>query len=127
MVKQGASSVLDVLKSGDELSSDNNESDECDSTNNIEITEERVEHGGTDSEQGNELISSSSSSMPSLISVLRAPRLSDLVRKKRTQTNNPGKCKKTRSSSLAGSDPKGVKPKDRLKKFPDEQLRFGLF
>ena len=36
MAKQcarGASSVLDALNSGDELSSDNNESDECDYTN----------------------------------------------------------------------------------------------
>ena len=43
MAKQGArgaSSVLDSLNSGDELSIDNNESDECD------ITEERIEHGG---------------------------------------------------------------------------------
>ena len=64
MAKQGArgvGSVLDALNSGNELSSDNNESDECDNTNNIEITEERIEHGGTDSEQGNELIISSSS------------------------------------------------------------------
>ena len=122
MAKQGASNVLDALNSGDELSSDNNESDECDNTSDIEITEERIEHDGTDSEQGNELTSSSSSSVPSLLSVLRSPRLSDLVRKRKTQTNNPGKRKKTRSSSSAGSDPKGVKPQDRLKKFPDEQL-----
>ena len=66
MAKQGArgaGSVLDALNSGNELSSDNNESDECDNTNDIEITEERIEHGGTDSEQGNELISSSSLNM----------------------------------------------------------------
>ena len=70
MAKQGArgaSSVLDALNSGDELSSDNNESDECDNTNDIEITEERIEHGArhgeTDSEQGNELTSSSSLDM----------------------------------------------------------------
>ena len=111
MVKQSASSVLDVLNSGDELSSDNNESDECNRANDIKITEERIEHGGTDSEQGNELTSSSLSSVPSLAGVLRAPRLSDPVRKRRTQTNYLGKHKKTRSSSSAGSDPKGVKPK----------------
>ena len=64
MAKQGAQGALN---SGDELSSDNNESDECDNTNDIdiEITEERIEHayGGTDSEQGNELTSSSSLNM----------------------------------------------------------------
>ena len=87
-----ASSVLDAQNSGEELSSD--ESDECDNTSDLEITEERSEQGATDSEQGNELTSSSSSSLPSLLSVLRAPRLSDLVRKSKTQANNPGKCKK---------------------------------
>lgn len=119
-----ASSVLDALNSGEEISSDNDESDECDNSSDLEITEERIAEadGGTDSEQGNELTSSSSSSVPSLLSVLRAPRLSDLVRKRKTQTNNPGKRKKTRSSSSAASDPKGVKPQDRVKKFPDEQL-----
>ena len=84
MAKQGASSVLDALNSGDELSSNNNESDECNSTNNIEITEERIEHGRTDSKQGNELTSGSSLSVPSLLSVLCAPRLSNLVRKRKT-------------------------------------------
>ena len=44
---------MHVLNSGDELLSNNNESDECDSTNDIEITEERIEHGRIDSEQGN--------------------------------------------------------------------------
>ena len=117
-----ASSVLDALNSGEELLSDKNESDEYDNTSDVAISEERNEQGGTDSEQGNELTSSSSSSVPSLLSVLRAPRLSDLARKRKTQTNNPGKRKKTRSSSSACSDPKGVKPQDRLKKFPDEQL-----
>ena len=63
MAKQGASSELYALNSGDELSSNNNESDKCDSTNDIKITEERIEHCLTNSEQGNELTSSSSSSM----------------------------------------------------------------
>jgi len=65
MAKQSASSVLDALNSGDELLSNNHESDECDNTSDIEITEERIKHGETDSEQRNELTSSSSSSMPS--------------------------------------------------------------
>ena len=38
-----ASSVLDPLNSGEELSSD--ESDECDYTSDLEITEERSEQG----------------------------------------------------------------------------------
>ena len=38
-----ASGVLDALNSGEELSSD--ESDECDNTSDLEITEERSEQG----------------------------------------------------------------------------------
>ena len=124
MAKQSnptASSVLDALNSEEEISSEDNES-EYDNTSDCEVTEERmdqeIKQGGTDSEQG----PSSSSSIPSLLSVLRAPRLSDLTRKRKTQTN-PGKPhKKTRPTSSAASEPKGVKPQDRLKKFPKEQL-----
>ena len=120
-----ASSVLDALNSEEEISSDDNESERY-NTSDCEFTEERtdqeIEHGGTENEQGNELTSSSSSSSPSLLSVLRAPRLSDLTRKRKTQTN-PGKPrKKTLPSSSVRSEPKGVKPHDRLKKFPNEQL-----
>ena len=114
MAKQSnptASSVLDALNSEEEISSEDNES-EYDNTSDCEVTEERtdqeIEQGGTDSEQG----PSSSSSIPSLLSVLRAPRLSDLTRKRKTQTN-PGKPrKKTRPTSSAASEPKGVKPQD---------------
>ena len=116
------SRVLDALNSEEEISSDDYES-EYDNTSGV--TEERMDQGTeqteTDSEQGNGLTSSSSSSIPSLLSVLRAPRLSDLTRKRKTQTNR-GKRKKIRPSSSATSDPKGVKPQDRVKKFPDEQL-----
>ena len=78
-----ASSVLDALNSEEEISSDDNESERF-NTSDCEFTEERtdqeIEHGGTENEQGNELTSSSSSYSPSLLSVLRAPRLSDLTR-----------------------------------------------
>ena len=74
-----------------------------------ERTDQEIEHGGTESKQGNKLTSSSSSSVSSLLSVLRAPRLSDLTRKRKTPTN-PGKLrKKTRPSSSVRSEPKGVK------------------
>ena len=43
-----ANSVLDALNSGEESSSDNNESDECDNTSNVKINEERIKQGGTD-------------------------------------------------------------------------------
>ena len=75
-----ASSVLDALNSEEEISSDDNESEHyntCDCEFTEERTDQEIEHGGTESEQGNKLTSSSSSSVPSLLSLLRAPRLSD--------------------------------------------------
>ena len=78
----------------------------------------------TESDQGTELeMNKSSDSMPvpSLLSVLRVPKLSDLTRKKKVQCN-PGKHKKVHSSSSTSSEPKGVTPQDRVKKFRNEQL-----
>ena len=60
--------------------------------------------------------------MSSLLSVLRTPRLSDLRRKRKVQANSGGKYKKARPSSSVNSGPKGIKPQDQLKKFPNEQL-----
>ena len=71
----------------------------------------------TESDQGTELeMNKSSDSMPvpSLLSVLRVPKLSDLTRKRKVQCN-PGKRKKVRSSSSTSSEPKGVMPQDRVK------------
>ena len=70
-----------------------------------------------ESDQGTELeMNKSSDSMPvpSLLSVLRVPKLSDLTRKRKVQCN-PGKCKKVRSSSSTSSEPKGVTLQDRVK------------
>ena len=58
--------------------------------------------------------SSSSLSVPSLLSVMHGPRLSDLIGKRKTQTNNPGKRKKTCSSSSA----KGSKAKRLTEEIP---------
>ena len=55
------------------------------------------------------IVAGSSSSVSSLLSVLRTPRLSDLTRKRKVQANSG---KKTCFSSLANSDPKGIKPQD---------------
>ena len=75
----------------------------------------------TDSEQGNEGEKMNSTSVPSLLSVLCAPELSDLTRKRKTQSN-PGKHKKVRTSSSTSSEPKSVKAVDRVRKYPNEQL-----
>ena len=70
------------------------------------------------SDQGTELeMNKSSDSMPvpSLLSVLRVPKLSDLTRKRKVQCNS-GKHKKVCSSSSTSSEPKGVTPQDWVKK-----------
>ena len=74
----------------------------------------------TDSEQGNKG-EMNSTSIPSLLSVLRAPKLSDLTRKRKIQSN-PGKHKEVCASSSTSSEPKGVKAVDRVKKYLNEQL-----
>ena len=75
----------------------------------------------TDSEQGNEGEKMNLTSVPSLLSVLLAPKLSDLTRKRKIQSN-PGKCKKVCTSSSTSSEPKIVKAVDRVRKYPNEQL-----
>ena len=72
---------------------------------------------GTDSESR----SSASTSVHSLLSVLRAPKLSDLTRKRKIQSK-PTKRKKIRSSSSTSLEPKSVRPQDWIKRFPSKQL-----
>ena len=64
-----------------------------------------------------------SKSVPSLLSVLRAPKSSDLTRKRKIKSNS-GKRNKVHASSSAicSSESKGVKAVDRVKKYPNEQL-----
>ena len=64
---------------------------------------------------------SSSRSAISLLSVLRAPRPSDLTRQRKLQCN-PGKRKKNKTSSSIDSEPKGIKPQDRVRKYPYDCL-----
>ena len=62
---------------------------------------------------------SSANTMPTLLSVLRAPQPSDLMRPHQVKRNPPlGKKRHIQTSS----DPKSVLPKQRLKEFPDEAL-----
>ena len=63
---------------------------------------------------------SSSTSAISLLSVLRPPRPSDPTRKRKLQCN-PGKRKNKTSSSI-DSEPKGIKPQDRVRKYPYDCL-----
>ena len=99
---QSTSSVLTTLDS------DNGESDD-----------EYGDISKTESEQGTKLEmnkSCDSIPKPSLLSVLHAPKLSDLTRKRKAQCN-PGKHKKVHSSSSTSSESKGVMPQDWVKSF----------
>lgn len=62
-----------------------------------------------------------SASPPSILSVLRAPKLSDLARKRRVASNPPHDGKRHKSPSCA-SDPKSVTPAMRVKNYPGECL-----
>jgi len=99
----GTSSVLDALSS-DHSDVELSPPSEPEYDDVSETTSNSAHR--TDSEQGNELEMnrSSAASVPSLLSVLRAPKLSDLTRKRKIQCN-PGKRKKIRSNSSTSSDP----------------------
>ena len=60
-------------------------------------------------------------STANLLNVLKVPRPSDLTRKRKLQCN-PGKRKKTRLSSSSNSEPKGIKPEERVRKYPNDCL-----
>ncbi len=60
-------------------------------------------------------------SPPSILSVLRAPKLSDLARKRKVPSNPPHDGKRYKSPSCA-SEPKSVTPAMRVKSFPGEWL-----
>ena len=70
--------------------------------------------------------SSCNSTVPSLLAVLHAPKLSEISRKRKTYSNTNstrgGKRRKNRGSSSSASEPKNIKPQQRLKKYPNEQL-----
>ena len=56
----------------------------------------------------------------SILSTLRAPRLSEIARKRRVRTNPPKG--KRRSCSRGLCDPKSVRPGQRVKEHPEEEL-----
>ena len=124
-----SSTVLDAvnLSGSEDVSDQNTDSDieqlECDQDQGQgEPTSHAGLRAGSESITEGEMSSSmSSTSAPSLLNVLRAPRLSDLTRKRKLQCN-PGKRKKTKPSSSVNSEPKGVKPQDRVRKYPNESL-----
>ena len=77
-------------------------------------------HGGctTSASSCSELCSSSDSAVTSLLSCLRAPKASDLARKRRIQVNPP--VGKKRGKGCVTNDPKSVSPSERVKSYPTE-------
>ena len=117
-----SSTVLDEVNISDsEVSNDS----DAELSGVLESEEEQGEPSsvgaGNDNvaETGN---STNSTSAISLLSVLKAPTPSDLTRKRKLQCNQAGKRKKTRPSSSIKSEPKGVKPQNRVKKYPNDSL-----
>ena len=127
-----SSTVLDAVNISDLEVSDLQDYQDSDSdlehSRMLECEQERQEqgkptfHAGLSNVSEGEISSSTnSSSAASLLDVLRAPRPSDLTRKRKLQCN-PGKPKKATPSSCINSEPKGVKPQDRVKKYLNEYL-----
>ena len=113
-----SATLLDAINSDSELSDL-----DCDSDIQCEEDEEQLEQAEERGESNTEreTSSTSSNSAVSLLDVLRAPRPSDLTRKRKVQCN-PGKRKKVKPSSSSNSEPKGVKPQDRVRKYPNDCL-----
>ena len=109
--------VLDAMDISDseELSDHDSDSD----VEYIGMVECEQEQGESNISGGETSTSTSSTSATSLLNVLRAPRPSDLARKRKLQCN-PGKRKKTKTFS--NFDPKGVKPQDHVRKYPNDCL-----
>jgi len=62
-----------------------------------------------------------STTIPSLLNVLKAPKLSEISRKRETYKNTcGGKCRKAQNSSSSASEPKTVQPQHQLKQYPNE-------
>ena len=104
-----------VGSSSDSESSDNkiNECDSFFSDSNAGENEATNEHGNeTTSELSSALRTTpESTTIPSLLDVLRAPELSEISRKRKTYNNtHGGKRRKARSSSSSASEPKTVQP-----------------
>ena len=109
--------LLDTINCNSELSDHDYDSDiQCEEDEEQLAQDE--ERGESNSER--EMNIESLNSAVRLLDVLRAPRPSDLARKRKVQCN-PGKRRKVKPSS-SKSEPKGVKTQDRLRKYPNDCL-----
>ena len=84
-----------------------------------ELTELTNGSDGSDSES-DDLSTTPEPAQPSILERLRAPQRSDLARKRKVATNPPRGKQRSRGSSAISSDPKGVRPEQRIKDYPGE-------
>ena len=61
-------------------------------------------------------------SVPSLLAKLRAPKPSELARKRKVATNYRRGGKRRCTTSSSSSEPKSVTPQQRVRQFPNEEL-----
>ena len=106
-----------IVGSDSDSESSDDENDDCESLvsdlNSDGENEAYNEQGGNETPE--------STTVPSLLDVLRAPKLSEINRKRKTYSNTRGgKRRKARSSSSSASEPKNIQPQQRLKQYPNE-------
>ena len=116
----------EIVGSSSDSESCDNEINECDSL----FSDSKSGKNEITNEHGNETTSKLSSplratpestTIPSLLDVLRTPKLSEISRRKKTYNNTcGGKRRKARSSSSSASEPKTYQPEQQLKQYPNE-------
>ena len=83
--------------------------------------EVNMAHGNEVSSELTTTSFSESKAIPSLLDIFRSPKLSEISRKKKIYNNTCGGThRKTRSTSSSASEPKTVRPQQRLKQYPNE-------
>ena len=122
------SNIASVIGSLADNSSDSDESDdESDSSDGLEVVEKRStgKAGGTSYEESQETNTSyeetntsSNITVRSLLTILKAPKQSDLTRKRKVAVNPPTGKRKCKSNKGLAS----VKPHQRTNEFPNESL-----
>jgi len=112
------SNISSVINSLTDSSSDSDESyDENDSSDGLEVVEE-MSTGKARSTHSEENNTNSNITVRSLLTVLKAPKQSDLTRKRKVAVNPPTGKRKCKSAKGLAS----VKPLQRTTEFPNESL-----
>ena len=91
-------------------------------TSSIATAGESAEATCTDTASCSDAGSSSSDAVPSLLSRLRAPSQSEIMRKRKVRVNNPPHTGGRKKKPACSTDPKSVSVVQRVNKFPGEML-----